>query len=448
MSARAEQVFSAEELAVLRDHGFAFFDNRVIFDAQPPIESQVLETVRNACAGPIPEQLLELWAITAGGSLDYDLRLTLGGGNESVDWCELFYEGSDRYRDLPGWIAYERELAEEFAEQVAEQNADQGAEQGIEPLTSKLRFLPIGGFEYLTRIYLYVGSTTEIMGDTTGENRNETQHKYGSVIAWKYGLPPAWTHRLHDDSSATLAASLKDAFAMMRLSVDPRQSNDYASGTTFLEYVDERCEDFSLDRVLAGRLIDFYVASAILEWRPLLQNGSIRNHPNHRDAAIRHAIDIDDVQVIEELAALGEVFDEPLYGTARPLDIALGSNAQAVTRALLRSGAKATEHAFMEVRGDLPIDITRLLLSAGAVPYAEAAVHVAGQNGLASAQIIAQAMQPDDDYVRRLMIDDAKSAKLLALRDQLEKVRANELHHHLGEEGLEATIRALEMFSG
>ena len=57
--------FTDEEIATLRTHGIALFANRVIFDAQPPIDPAVLAHVKSLCAGPILQELLELRNITA-----------------------------------------------------------------------------------------------------------------------------------------------------------------------------------------------------------------------------------------------------------------------------------------------------------------------------------------------------------------------------------------------
>jgi hypothetical protein len=90
------------------------------------------------CAGPIPEALVALWQETAGGRLDYDLALPMNGNIESVSWSELFWDGSDGYHDLQGWIEHEQALA-----------ADAAAENGA-PWSGKLTHLPFGGFEYRT----------------------------------------------------------------------------------------------------------------------------------------------------------------------------------------------------------------------------------------------------------------------------------------------------------
>jgi len=88
--------FSPEEISTLRAHGVVLFADRVIFDAQPPMQAQQLAAVQALCAGPIPEALVALWQETAGGRLDYDLALPMNGNIESVSWSEIFWDGSAR----------------------------------------------------------------------------------------------------------------------------------------------------------------------------------------------------------------------------------------------------------------------------------------------------------------------------------------------------------------
>ena len=109
--------FTPDELSTLREHGVVLFANRVIFDAQPPMPQAQIAAVQALCAGPIPGGLLALWEVTAGGQLDYDLSLEMNGNLEGISWTELFWNGSDSYHDLQGWIDHEQELAQEAAEE-------------------------------------------------------------------------------------------------------------------------------------------------------------------------------------------------------------------------------------------------------------------------------------------------------------------------------------------
>ena len=231
--------FSIEELAQLRAHGIVFFAGRVIFDAQPPISAAQLEEVQLLAGGKIPESLVELWKLTAGGRLDYALSATMHGRDEALSWCELFYKGSDGYRDLMEWIEYERELAEE------------AAEERQETWSGALAVLPFGGFEYCDRIYIVIDPQAD---------------DYGHVLAWKMGLPPAWQGAMHEDGLATIAENLDGAFRALRLDADPLEpTNDYSAGSSFLDYIDDRVECHGLTAALADKAIAFYRSACVAD---------------------------------------------------------------------------------------------------------------------------------------------------------------------------------------
>ena len=224
--------FSNEEMTQLRDHGIVPFADRVIFDAQPPMSADQIDAVQALAGGSIPEAVIGLWKVTAGGRLDYDLDVPMHGRPEAVSWCELFYLGSDGYRDLKGWIEYERELAQDAA-----------ADDGI-PWSGQLFALPIGGFEYCDRIYVVIDAQAA---------------DYGHVLAWKRGLPPSWTGAMHEDGLGTIATDLRAAFEALRLDGDPLEpASSYCTGTDFLAYVDERTHDHGLAQTLADKVIAFY----------------------------------------------------------------------------------------------------------------------------------------------------------------------------------------------
>ncbi|WP_232662001.1 hypothetical protein [Pseudonocardia sp. TRM90224] len=219
--------FTVPELGMLREHGIAFFAGRVVHDAQPPITAESLEFVQDSIAGPIPPGLLDLWRTTAGGQLAYDLEVTIGGQPRAFGWSELFFQGSDGYYDLHGWI-----------EQELEGNA-----------AGRLDLLPIGGFEYLDRVYVVVDP------ESSG---------YGQVVAFM-GATPAWTGGPTEDSAALLATDLSSAFAALRLDAHPLPDGEAdvdATGIELVEYLDVRCSDDGLPESLAQRVIDFYALAA------------------------------------------------------------------------------------------------------------------------------------------------------------------------------------------
>jgi hypothetical protein len=341
--------FTVDEVQTLRQHGIVLFANRVIFNAQPPIDPAVVAHVESFCEGPIPAELRELWNLTAGGSLSYELTMTLSGQAEAISFTELFYSGSSAYNTLEGWL--ERQL--EFEEELCD-------EKGI-PFCGKASFLPFGGFEYCDRMYINVSP-----GDG-----------YGEVVAWKMGPPPAWKHRLHEDSSSVVAASLSGTFAELYTAVDPRTAADeYAAGLPLLEYVNIRRDEHGLDAQLADRLMDHYVESALLEWQSFLADGTLRSHAVRLSVALLHAVHSDDAALIKSIAALGETFDQPLQGSAQPMVVALGFGAFAVVTALVELGAPVDKYAFSEVRDPLPLSVAEALIAGGAYVTGEAAIHI------------------------------------------------------------------------
>lgn len=232
----ADHDFSPIQLDELRRHGIELFAGRVIFEAQPPMDEAAIAAVQAQCSGSLPPALLALWRQTAGGFLAYDLEIEVETGEgrriEAISWTELFYDGSERYRDLSGWIEHERELAEEAAE-------DDGR-----AFDGKLDVLPIGGFEYCDRIYVVASPTVP---------------DCGGVLAWKMGLPPAWTPCLTEDALATFAPDLPAAFAALALHEDPLDvRSDYHGSQQLLEYLEARCCDHGLSRPLADALIAYY----------------------------------------------------------------------------------------------------------------------------------------------------------------------------------------------
>ncbi|WP_266160191.1 SMI1/KNR4 family protein [Dyella silvatica] len=152
--------FTRDELDLLREHGIVIFAERVIYEAQPPLAEARIAEIQALCSGPLPPGLLELWRITAGGRMDYDLSLSIDGCEEAISWCELFFDGSRRYNDLQGWIEHEQEITEAAAETHGSH------------WSGKLDYLPFGGFEYCDRIYVEINPGPD----------------YGQVIAWKKGM--------------------------------------------------------------------------------------------------------------------------------------------------------------------------------------------------------------------------------------------------------------------
>lgn len=409
--------FSPEELSTLREHGVVLFADRVIFDAQPPMPAQQIDAVQALCAGPIPEALVALWQQTAGGRLDYDLTLEMNGNIEGISWSELFWNGSDGYRDLQGWIAHEQELAEEAA-----------ADGGV-PWNGKLSHLPFGGFEYRDRIYAVV----------------EPGAAHGQIVAWKQGLPPAWTHALHEDGLSTVAPDLYGAFAALHLEEDPQApTSDYFSGQTLLEYLDNRHQDHGLDLDLMDKLVAFY-GRAVVDWRTPLADGTLRHRPALARVALRHAIATDDAALVVELAAAGVSFDGPQQGSALATDVAVGHDAFAAAAALVRAGAPVAADALRNIDGQISPELTGALLANGAKPDVAAIVKCAACGAPASAHLIADACTQAGIDVPPAFAAD-RDAMLLELEATLAKMRDGKHGHYLGQEGLAERIEHLQTF--
>ncbi len=410
--------FTPDELTTLREHGIVLFADRVIFEAQPPMPQEQIDAVQALCSGPLPEALVALWRETAGGRLDYDLSLEMNGNLEGISWSELFWNGSDGYNDLQGWIDHEQELAQEAAE-----------ESGT-PWSGKLTHLPFGGFEYTDRIYAVV----------------EPGAAHGQIVAWKKGLPPAWTHALHEDSVNTIAPDLHGAFAALHLDEDPlAPTSDYFSGQTLLAYLDDRHEDHGLDLDLVDKLVTFY-CRAVVDWRTPLAEGTLRHKPQLARVALRHAIGTDDARLIAELAAAGVAFDGPQQGSALATDVAVGQGAVAAASALVRAGAPVAADALRNIDGQISPELTAALLDNGAEPNVAAIAKCAACGAPASAHLIADACAKAGIDVPAAFIAE-RDAMLLELETALAKMRGGKYGHYLGQEGLAERIDHLQTFS-
>jgi hypothetical protein len=209
---------SDEELRVAHAAGIAVFADRLILEAQPAIDEATLDAVAERCAGPLPEQLIALWRTAFGGRLDYDLHVPIDGHVEQLSFSELFYPGSRDYHDLWGWIDHECGLTPES------------------PL-DRLVHLPIGGFEYLERIYV----------DTV------PGPDHGAVVCWRQGLPPGWERR-SDDHAGQIADDLHALFGQLFLAQDPWQ-DPAGVGSEMCEAIDELgAVDDPLARSAAAKL--------------------------------------------------------------------------------------------------------------------------------------------------------------------------------------------------
>ncbi|WP_431273736.1 SMI1/KNR4 family protein [Variovorax ureilyticus] len=411
-------MFSDDELAQLRTHGVVLFAKRVIFDAQPPMSAEQIAAVQAVCAGPIPPDLLSLWRVTAGGRLDYDLHLRMNGNEESFSWNELFWNGSDAYHDLQGWI--ENEL----------QGAKDAAAESAEAWDGKLTLLPFGGFEYCDRVYAVVESGAD----------------YGHVLAWKQGLPQAWAHEMHEDGMTTVAHDLYAAFEALRLDEDPLEpAGEYFTGQALLEYLDDRHQEDGLPIELMDKVIAFY-RQAMVDWRAALADGTLGDNGPLSRIALRHAVATDDAELVAKLHVAGVSLEGPLSGSAIATDLAISHGAHAAAAALVRAGAPVAPDALDEIDNPISPELADLLLTHGAQPSPTAIAECVACGAPAAARVIAGAYaQSHDDLATAYAA--ARDEMLAELESSLVEVREGRLTHYLGLAGLTRRADHLRSFS-
>ncbi|WP_433800279.1 hypothetical protein [Actinomycetospora sp. CA-084318] len=401
--------FTDPERDALAAHGFALFAGRIVLDAEPPLPPARLDEIERACAGPLPTALRELWSTTAGGRLDYDLDARVGDHLVALSWNELFFRGSDGYRDLDGWMAHELELAEDAAR-----------EHGTEPVT-RLDALPIGGFEYLDRIYVRTAP-----GPTAGH-----------VDAWVQGLPPGWPHALHGDAVLPLADDLRSALADLHLTHDPLDpERRYGAGSDLLDRL-EQARAAGLDPALADRLLAHY-REAVVDWRALLDEGRLAEDTRAARLALRHAVTTDDAALVARLHEVGVDLDGPLAGSARATDVALTHDAGAALAALLDVDAAVAPDLLDGIHGPISPDLVRRLLALGARPSGQAVTRCIEHGADASAGLLLAALGDRADEA-----EQHRARTLADLERTVAEVRSGRAGHYLTIDELETRIERL-----
>ena len=406
--------FTPDEIKELGKHRIAIFADRVIINAQPPLSKERADEIESFGSGPLPADLRELWGLTAGGELCYDLNVRMGERIEPVGFSELFYDGSDGYHDLQGWIDHELEIAEEAS--------------GDDDWNGTIFAIPFGGFEYGDRIYTVV----------------EEGDDYGSVLAWKQGFPPAWKGVLHEDSIGTVGSSVKDAFGRLCLEADPRNSNgEYNPGENFLEYVKEAVGN-GLDSVLAEKLTSFY-CEAVIDWKSELSDGSITSDENAARVALIHAAEGKDANLIINLSKVLPSIDIPCRGLLRPIEIALQKSNFSMCGVFIECGSKVSADSLEYLNGPIPPSLLSIFIEKGAIPSIENAIICAATGAAESADIIISSLSASDPSAP-VKFGNAKTEAISKLKEDLKKVKAGKLGHYLGESGLAERIRNLETF--
>ena len=360
-------------------HGIVIFEDRLILDAQPPIDEGQFAEIEKMVGGTIPAGLAALWRTAFGGQVSYALQAEFGGHVASFSFCEIFYPGSSHYHDLFGWIEHEFETAKEAG--------DAQAEAGV------LRFLPFGGFEYTDRLYVCLEE---------GPDR-------GAVFAWMRGLPPAWSLNLHEDSVTRIADDVPALFRLLTLETDPflADRGDYSEGSDMAEAIAEvRETDPDLADALAAK-----ARKAVLDWRAALNAGTIASNSRLRRLALRHAGATGDLGLVDRLAAQGCDLNERYAGNGNLLDHMLLLGHDAAGAALIDRGVDPT-NAILTAASALSGERTAQLLALGAAVNGVAARSAAHAGRLETAKLIADTLATRDPAQLAALPGDLENAAI------------------------------------
>lgn len=369
---------SDRELRVLGEAGLALFAGRLILDAQPPIDDAVLGAVAERCAGPLPDPLIALWRTSFGGRLDYDLRTDLDGQDVPLSFAELFYPDSDGYNDLWGWIDHECELAAEH----------------LPDWSGRLVHLPIGGFEYLERVYVNTAAGPE----------------HGAVVCWRQGLPPGWELST-GDRAGRLARDLRALFGRLVLEQDPWETqND--TGAEMRDAVDELGNSGDPDARSAAARLRRIVQTTVLDWRGALDEGTLAAQRRLRRLALERAAADDDVALLARLVAMGCDPAEEVRVGLSPLDVALLHRAFAVILWLLEHGVPV-ENSLRVGAHAVDLNLAQTLLDRGASVDASTMARALDNEDTEVVHLLSGAVRPDEGLARlgpRLRMLSAQAA--------------------------------------
>ncbi|GIH03895.1 hypothetical protein Rhe02_19620 [Rhizocola hellebori] len=383
LGAAGGEQFLDRELAVMADAGIALFAGRLVLGAQPPVDDATLAAVADRCAGPLPEPLVALWRTTFGGRLDYDLRVDLDGLDVPLSFTELFYPDSGGYHDLWGWIDHECGLAEEHQPDWS----------------GRLTHLPIGGFEYLDRIYV----TTE------------PGPEHGSVVGWRQGLPPGW-ELSSDDRMGQLAGNLAELFGLLRLEQDPWQVQEPDAGQEMRDAVDDLAADGDRYAKSAAGKLRHLVKAAVLDWRTAVDQGSIAEQRRLRRLALEHAASNDDVALLQLLSTLGCSLGEEIRNGLTPIDLALLHRSSGAVGWLLQHHV-SVKNSLQVGAHAMSLDLARELLGRGAAVNIHAIARAVDNDDIEVLDLLAQSMPPES------WADDGLAYRLSMLANQAELAR-------------------------
>lgn len=252
-----------------------------------------------------------------------------------------------------GWIEHEQELAE----------------------TSALAYLPIGGFEYLDRVYVA----------TAGP-------EHGAVMCWQQGLPAGW-ELSEGDRGARVADNLAGLFAQLALEHDPWDS-DGDDGVELREAVEALAAAGDRHARSAADTLRGLVRSAVLDWRSALQAGTLAGQRRLRRLALQRAATADDPALLAELVAQGCDAAEQIRGGLTPVDVALTHGALNAARWLLHQRVPVTNTLRAGAHA-VDLGLAGELLSRGATVDASAVSRAVGNTDPAVVDLLARALPYD-----------------------------------------------------
>ena len=366
---------------VFRDAGIAVFEDRIIYEAQPEVTSTEIKRIEAQLRGPIPPDLRALWTLCYGGQINYDLDVAFGEHIHPFSFSELFFPDSGSYYDLNGWIAVELELLSK---------SRKGWMAWSRP---RLEFLPIGGFEYLDRLYVRVG-----------------KKDYGAVYAYSEGIPPAWSLSLHENSFARVADSVRDLFRQLHLKEDPEsiEEDQYRTGLEMLGAIDDAVQEGHLTADSAGTL-KTVMRRAICDWRSTLESGDLDKDPMLCRLALGQVAKTGDIELLEELEGRGVNVNQPLFGSGSLLDHALIQGQIELVVALLDRGLPVGEQTMQCMPDDADLRLVKRLLKAGAKPNDHAVYSAIRSGNTEIAEQLAGILFADNPATSLALVDRCES---------------------------------------
>ncbi len=392
MNSEKRVEFTSEELEELKRHKIVIFADRVIFNAQPPMTQSEMRAISEQCLSEIPDALKDLWSFTAGGNLDYELICTMEGYEEGIGFTELFFNGSNSYRDLQGWIDYEKEM-------LYEDEYGEDSELKFEDL--KLDLLPIGGYDYSNRIYVDL---------RPGE-------KYGRIGAMKLGYPGC-SDLMAEDGSCFFGKNLYEAFGQLHLRDDPFDPvEEFSAGHDFFACVDAKIEE-GLTKELADKIKLFY-AKAKPDWKSALEDRTIAANAFLARLATLYAIVREDSDLLIQLRKAGVTFDKPIWSKRMPVEVALASQKPASVKTLLENGATFSDRDFRSYSCPISPSLMKLIIEKGANLSVNTILSFAESADYENARLAAS-----KDLVR--VFQDKKDQRLKVLKEDLEEMRTSQ----------------------